>query len=304
MTRGCDKNKFKNIPSRDIKTPRIILADHGASYQSFEKIDMNSLSFNAIQFHPVPQNDNQIWITSSELAFALGYKHADSVTRIYNRKSDEFTSDMTKVIDNPQTVNLTVRVFSLRGCHLITFFARTPVAKEFRKWVLDVLEKEVTQQQIDTRVKINAEQQAILKEIVDRRCEGSTKKRTELWSRHNNHFRIPRYSELLAIHFQDAVDYLETMQIKAKGDIHIDENQSIEILCGQAKLFQAWWNTHSPALAKLNPLLVSMLHDNMFYMTYAISDLCKKYNVELPAYDYQHMFELKTLPHERYSLIK
>lgn len=280
------------------------MAESGASYQSFEKIDMNSLTFNAIQFHPVPQNDNQIWITSSELAFALGYKHADSVTRIYNRKSDEFTSDMTKVIDNPQTVNLTVRVFSLRGCHLITFFARTPVAKEFRKWVLDVLEKEVTQQQIDTRVKINAEQQAILKEIVDRRCEGSTKKRTELWARHNKHFCIPRYSELLAIHFQDAVDYLETMQIKAKGDIHIDENQSIEILCGQAKLFQAWWNTHSPALAKLNPLLVSMLHDNMFYMTYAISDLCKKYSVELPNYDYKHMFELATSPHQRYSLIK
>ena len=271
---------------------------------------MNSLSFNATQFHPIQRHDGQIWITSSDLARALGYAREDSVSRIYDRKSDEFTSDMTL------TVKLTVkgfgngnseketRIFSLRGCHLITFFARTPVAKEFRKWVLDVLEKEVLQQQIDTRIKINAEQQAILKEIVDRRCEGSTKKRTELWARHNKHFRIPRYSELLAMHFQDAVDYLETMQIKAKGDIHIDENQSIEILCGQAKLFQAWWNTHSPALAKLNPLLVSMLHDNMFYMTYAISDLCKKYGVELPNYDYKHMFELATSPHQRYSLIK
>lgn len=271
---------------------------------------MNSLSFNTIQFHPIQRNDDQIWITSSELARALGYAREDSVSRIYDRKSDEFTSDMTL------TVKLTVkgfgngnseketRIFSLRGCHLITFFARTPVAKEFRKWVLDVLEKEVLQQKIDTRVKINSEQQAELKEIVDRRCEGSVKKRTELWSRHNKHFRIPRYSALLALHFQDAVDYLETMQIKAKGDIHIDENQSIEILCGQAKLFQAWWNTHSPTLAKLNPLLVSMLHDNMFYMTYAISDLCKKYNVELPVYDYQHMFELKTSPHQRYNLLK
>ncbi|UJA04123.1 hypothetical protein F9230_07060 [Acinetobacter johnsonii] len=265
---------------------------------------MMSLTFNAIQFHPIQQNNDQIWITSSELAYALGYKQADAVTKVFNRKSDEFTSDMTQMIKNPQTPNLGVRVFSLRGCHLIAMFAKTPVAKEFRKWVLDVLEKEIQHQQIDTRVKINAEQQAILKEIVDRRCEGSTKKRTALWARHNKHFRIPRYSELLAMHFQDAVDYLETMQIKANGGIHIDENQSIEILCGQAKLFQAWWNTHSPTLAKLNPLLVSMLHDNMFYMTYAISDLCKKYNVELPAYDYQHMFELKTFPHERYNLLK
>lgn len=265
---------------------------------------MNSLSFNDISFHPVKQNDDQIWITSSELAQMLGYKRFDKVTQIFNRRSDEFTCNMTRVIENPQIPNLGMRIFSLRGAHLVGVFARTSVAKEFRKWVLDVLEKEVLQQQIDTRVKINAEQQAILKEIVDRRSEGSTKKRTELWARHNKHFRIPRYSELLAMHFQDAVDYLETMQIKAKGDIHIDENQSIEILCGQAKLFQAWWNTHSPTLAKLNPLLVSMLHDNMFYMTYAISDLCKKYNVELPAYDYQHMFELKTFPHQRYNLLK
>jgi prophage antirepressor-like protein len=35
-----------------------------------------------------------------------------------------------------------VRVFSLRGAHLIAMLARTPVAKAFRRWVLDVLEKE------------------------------------------------------------------------------------------------------------------------------------------------------------------
>ncbi|TCB86265.1 alpha/beta hydrolase [Acinetobacter sp. ANC 3791] len=102
-----------------------------------------SISFNAIQFHPVQQNDDQIWITSSELAYALGYKQADAVTKVFNRNSDEFTQDMTQMIENPQTPNLGVRVFNLRGCHLITFFARTPVAKEFRKWVLDILDKEV-----------------------------------------------------------------------------------------------------------------------------------------------------------------
>lgn len=265
---------------------------------------MNSLSFNDMNFNPVNQNDDQIWITSSELARMLGYSRLDKVTQIFNRRSDEFTCNMTRVIENPQLPNLGMRIFSLRGCHLIAMFARTPVAKEFRKWVLDVLDKEALQQKINTRVKINAEQQAILKEIVDRRCEGNVKKRTELWSRHNQHFRIPRYSELLAIHFQDAVDYLETMQIKAKGDVHIDENQSIEMLCSHARLFQAWWNTHSPTLAKLNPQLVYMLHDNMFSMNHSISDLCKKFGISLPTYDYDHMFELKTLSHERYRLLK
>ncbi|VFS25202.1 Uncharacterised protein [Enterobacter cancerogenus] len=35
------------------------------------------------------------------------------------------------------------RVFSLRGAHLIAMFARTPVAKEFRRWVLDIMDREV-----------------------------------------------------------------------------------------------------------------------------------------------------------------
>ncbi|MFN2858042.1 P22AR C-terminal domain-containing protein, partial [Escherichia coli] len=41
-----------------------------------------------------------------------------------------------------------VRVFSLRGAHLIAMFARTPVAKEFRRWVLDILDREVQQSPI------------------------------------------------------------------------------------------------------------------------------------------------------------
>lgn len=222
-------------------------------------------------------HDQRPWISSRQLGQMLGYAREDAVNKVFERKADEFSSGMTcNVKMTLQGQIREIRVFSLRGCHLIAMFAKTPIAKEFRKWVLDVLEKEVQQQQIDTRVKINAEQQTILKEIVDRRSEGSVKKRAELWSRHNKHFRIPRYNELLAIHFQDSVDYLETLKVKAKGDIHIDENQSIIILCGQAMLFQAWWKTHSPTLGKLNPLLVSMLHDHMFYMTYAISDLCKK----------------------------
>jgi len=184
---------------------------------------MNSLTFNAIQFHPIQQNDDQIWITSSELARALGYAREDSVSRIYDRKSDEFTSDMSTtvkltVVRATGSVELDNRIFSLRGCHLITFFARTPVAKEFRKWVLDILDREVQQtkqHQLETRIKINNRQIAELKAIVDRRCEGSVKKRTEMWHRHHQHFKVSSYKDLLSIHFNDSVTFLETMKLRS-----------------------------------------------------------------------------------------
>ncbi|EOQ68834.1 Bro-N domain-containing protein [Acinetobacter pittii] len=101
-----------------------------------------ALTFNDVNFSPI-QRDNQIWLSSSELAKALDYKQVDAVTKVYNRNSDEFTEKMTQVIDNPQAPNLGVRIFSLRGCHLIAMFARTAVAKQFRRWVLDILDKEV-----------------------------------------------------------------------------------------------------------------------------------------------------------------
>ncbi len=53
-----------------------------------------ALSFNDVNFSPV-QHNNQIWLTASELAKALGYAKSDAVTQIYERNKDEFNSDMT-----------------------------------------------------------------------------------------------------------------------------------------------------------------------------------------------------------------
>lgn len=89
--------------------------------------------------------NNQIWLSSSELAKILQYKKTDSITQIYNRNSDEFTSQMTETLKMRVSGNYqkTVRIFSLRGAHLIAMFANTEIARDFRKWVLDILDKEV-----------------------------------------------------------------------------------------------------------------------------------------------------------------
>ncbi|HCB2577733.1 TPA: hypothetical protein R8H18_000905 [Citrobacter freundii] len=117
-----------------------------------ESIDVNSvqnneLTFQQTAFHPVSHN-GEIWLTSSELAAALGYKKSDAVTQIFSRYHDEFTENMSttlkmSVVRKTGVVDIPVRVFSLRGCHLIAMFATTKVAKDFRRWVLDILDREV-----------------------------------------------------------------------------------------------------------------------------------------------------------------
>ena len=132
---------------------------------------MNNLTFNNIDFNSVEQN-GQIWLTSSDLAAALGYKTADSVTRIFNRNKDEFSQSMTQTT---QAVNSTAslktkglrvktRIFSLRGCHLLAMFARTDIAKAFRVWVLDILDREV---------KTTASQRTPLRMACDRLAVGN-----------------------------------------------------------------------------------------------------------------------------------
>ncbi|HBW3349297.1 TPA: hypothetical protein MEY75_003878 [Klebsiella pneumoniae] len=130
-------------------------ATFGASIENNREgnIDMNSVQNKELSFHnvtlvPAPVADG-IWLTSADIAKALGYASSKSVSTIYSRNSDEFTSSMSMVIKmmtngiNNNLREKSVRVFSLRGCHLIAMFATTDKAKEFRRWVLDILDREV-----------------------------------------------------------------------------------------------------------------------------------------------------------------
>lgn len=93
------------------------------------------------------------WLTAADLSRALGYKEMDAVSKIYNRRKDEFTDKMSTLITlqaseitaapslaAASSPDKTVRVFSPRGCWTIGYFSRTEKAKAFRSWVSDVLE--------------------------------------------------------------------------------------------------------------------------------------------------------------------
>ncbi|ECM4987226.1 hypothetical protein NU37_03145 [Salmonella enterica subsp. enterica serovar Montevideo] len=113
---------------------------------------MNSLAtsdfrFQDVELHPVERSGN-LWFSSSDLAKALGYKKTDAVTQIYSRYSDEFAANMSttlreRVVRKTGAVEMVVRFFSLRGAHLVAMFASTPKAKDFRRWALDILDREV-----------------------------------------------------------------------------------------------------------------------------------------------------------------
>ena len=84
------------------------------------------------------------WLRGLQIATALGYKNPSvDIKNLHARNADEFTPDMTQVMHLPTAGGVQqVRVFSLRGAHLLGMLANTDKAKAFRRWVLDVLDKE------------------------------------------------------------------------------------------------------------------------------------------------------------------
>lgn len=95
--------------------------------------------FDVVDIHNVP------WLRGQQISVALDYSRPDQANDLYARNADEFTDEMTQVIDLKTAGGIQpVRIFSPRGCYLLGMLARTPKAKAFRAWVLDVLEGKVS----------------------------------------------------------------------------------------------------------------------------------------------------------------
>ena len=106
-------------------------------------VQNKELSFHNTNFAYMEMG-GQVWLTAAEVGQALEYADDKAVQRIYSRHADEFTAQMTGVVKlTTPSGKQESRVFSLRGAHLVAMFARTPKAKEFRRWVLDILDREV-----------------------------------------------------------------------------------------------------------------------------------------------------------------
>lgn len=218
-----------------------------------------ALSFNDVNFSPV-QNDNQIWLTASELARALGYKQENAVSKIFNRNADEFSEEMTKVVKNPQLPNLGMRIFNSRGCHLIAMFARTNVAKQFRKWVLDVLDKVTAKP--TTIAKTHKEEREPLTSAVNL-LVAKTKhlNYSEAYKIVHQRFNVDHINEIPYDVLPIAVEYVHHLIALLGKDRKANDTNAIAlahcmIWCRQ------WWKEYGGSIRKISPTIASNVNDH------------------------------------------
>lgn len=102
----------------------------------------SALAFQSTTFNAIDHNGKP-WLMGTEISRALGYSRSDKIGEIYRRNAEEFTPAMTCTLKlRVQNQTRETRIFSLRGAHLLAMFANTPKAQAFRRWVLDILDRE------------------------------------------------------------------------------------------------------------------------------------------------------------------
>ena len=246
-----------------------------------------SLCFQSVEFDVIPQN-SQPWVRGYQIGTALGYgENADvSIRKLYTRHADEFTPAMTAVVTLPTEGGpQETRIFSLRGCHLLAMFARTPVAKAFRRWVLDVIEQYGDRVPVAHPVTLNEapispEQRAEPKLIVDSKAgmvPKAVQRRAykEIWTRFNRHFHIAEYKQLPCSRMDEARDFLLSMQVNA-GKIEALSQAALPSPCAahpviDEKPFLEFIEEIQAAHEEVDRIL-SRLHHSVFTLSWKVAE--------------------------------
>ena len=173
---------------------------------------MTTLTFQNTTLSVINQN-NQTFLTAIELGKALQYAHSDNVLRIYDRNADEFTAEMTALVEMPTAGGIQkVRIFSLRGAHLIAMFARTKIAKEFRRWVLDVLDEEIRKTTALLPNTITPEQQQAIQSAVQQAHHRTGLHWQEIYRQLKAMFHIAKYDQLPQDQFGNAMAFIMNLK--------------------------------------------------------------------------------------------
>ena len=102
--------------------------------QNINQVAPATFSFESHNVRVITDGKHPLFV-ARDVALALGYKDPTNAIK-------QFCKGVVKHHPLQTEGGLQkIRVFSLRGAHLLGMLARTKKAKEFRRWVLDIIEQ-------------------------------------------------------------------------------------------------------------------------------------------------------------------
>ncbi len=200
--------------------------------------NMRTLTQINVPFHSadlvIIEFNNQPFTAIRPIVEGMGLTWQSQYEKLKQRFSSVITEIVTTGKDGKQYNMVCLPVRKLFGW-LMTI-SPNKVNPEIRDTVImyqqecdDVLWEYWTKgQAINQRLTISPEQQNALHEIVDRRAGRDRSLRASMWIRHNRHFGIAKYSQLLSIHFDEAKQYLELLPLQELVPAETDTLKRLE----------------------------------------------------------------------------
>ncbi|GJC32652.1 hypothetical protein KAM398_26550 [Acinetobacter sp. KAM398] len=167
---------------------------------------------------------------------------------------------VTNGINNSKR-KLSVRIFSLRGCHLIAMFARTDVAKAFRKWVLDVLDKEVGAPIAKTH---KSEREPLTNAVNMLVAKTKHLNYSEAYKLVHQRFNVEHIEDIPYEAIPVAVEYVHHLialfsQAEKSQTAISDRSRSIAL---HALWLSHWWTEFGDVIRKISPVMGHGIHDH------------------------------------------
>ena len=141
------------------------------------------------------------------------------------------------------------------------------------------------------RHKVSPEQKSVLKEIVDQRVSGNVRARAEMWSRHNRHFNINSYHELLAVHFEDAKRYLANMDVKSiiqpQPQPHVQtapviDQELLRRFVVNMHFLRSWWAHYHAGIKGINPHAAASVHEHFISGSVDATTIARHIGIQIP----------------------
>lgn len=193
--------------------------------------------------------------------------------------------DMQICISKKQAVNAVKGKGKEQGTYVVkelVYAYAMWISAKFHLTVIRAYDAMVMQWQINDRQSISPEQKDTLHKIVDHKVNGNQGLRAQVWTRHNRHFKINSYHELLAIHFEDAVKYLLEMEVKQR--VEKEEVKSLpypqEVIQVAQQISNEFNNSKYDSwhVSARNGVLTAMPLPPGFYPTMDIAEFTKRFD--------------------------
>lgn len=146
---------------------------------------------------------------ASDLAVILGYQSTKDATRIL----DDDEKGVVEIETNGGKQKMTTVTES--GMYALVLKSRRPEAKAFRKWVTSEVLPSIRRTGSYTlpRKTISVEQQQAIRSAISNRAARSRKHYQTIYRALYERFRIPRYTELLASQFDEALNFINAADL-------------------------------------------------------------------------------------------